>query len=145
MKHRLALGIPLVLLASLMFPGGVTAAGSWQVSTSTGLVKASFISTSVSDARLGLEHNVSFEPFGIPRGREILNALGFGGGYSQEAKWSNGSGPVVSCPEALVDLPLICRDGDGGGTVLMPDGQRAELRLVAPGRRRRQLSRLRLT
>ena len=132
MKRRLTLAIALALLASLSLPGGVKAESNWNVSTSTDQVKASLISSSVSDARLALENNVSITPFGIPLAGEILNALGFGGGYSQEAKWANGSGPLVSCPEALADLPLTCRDSDAGGTVLIPDGQRAELSLVAP-------------
>jgi hypothetical protein len=133
-SRRIGSLLACLALLGLVFPLGAQAAGSgWTVTTSSDQVNASFASTSASDARLDLENNVSIEPFGLASAGAVLDALGFGGGYSQEASWSGGTGPAISCPELLVDLPFSCRSDDhGGGTVLIPDGQRAELALAAP-------------
>jgi hypothetical protein len=137
---RRALPLALCLaLVGLLAPapaavGGANGAGDWSVSASTDLVKADFASTSVSDARLYLENHTSIELPGLPEAGVVLDALGFGGGYSQEVDWSNsGGGPVVSCPEALVNLPFSCATDGNSGWAIIPDGLRTELRLVAPG------------
>lgn len=134
MIRRLSLTLCALAVAVGTIPAAARADDSgWSVSTSGDLVSASFLSTTASDARLSLENNVSFKPFGLQAGNEILDALGFGGGYSQEATWKAGAGPTARCPELLVDFPFTCSSDDrGNGTVLIPDGLRAELNLTAP-------------
>jgi WD40 repeat protein len=133
-RRRVGALLACLALVSLGLPSSVLSADDgWSISASSDQVSASFLSTSASDARLNLENNVSFEPFGLDAANEILDALGFGGGYSQEATWKAGAGPTARCPELFVDFPFTCSSDDhGNGTVLIPDGLRAELNLTAP-------------
>jgi hypothetical protein len=114
----------------MLLPSPVLGAGGWSVSASSKLVNADFISTSGSNADLYLENNVSFEPFGLAQAGAVLDALGFGGGYSQEVSWSSG-GPAVSCPKGLADLFSFCSTDASGGWALIPDSLRTELSLSA--------------
>jgi hypothetical protein len=134
-KRRLVSLLACIALVGLASPPGLAASsgGAWSVASSNDQVETSLTSTSSASPRLSLENNVSIKPFGNELFGAVLDALGFGGGYSQTATWHRGSGPAISCPEVLVDLPLSCgSDGHGGGTVLVPDGLRAELALAAP-------------
>jgi hypothetical protein len=115
----------------MLLPSPVLGAGGWSVSASSKLVNADFISTSGSNADLYLENNVSFEPFGLAQAGAVLDALGFGGGYSQEVSWGSGGGPTVSCPKGLTDLFSLCSTNGSGGWALIPDGLRTELSLSA--------------
>ena len=126
-KRLVPLALCLVLVGMLL-PSPVLGAGGWSVSASSKLVNADFISTSGSNADLYLENNVSFEPFGLAQAGAVLDALGFGGGYSQEVSWSSG-GPAVSCPSELTDLFSFCSTNASGGWALIPDGLRTELSL----------------
>ena len=78
---------------------------------------------------------MTIKPWGSQAFGDILSALGFGGGYSQEAIWTGGSGVVVKCPEELgVDIPMTCvpdPDGRGGGRVTIPNGLSAVLDVSA--------------
>ena len=116
-------------LVGLLAPGPVRAADGWSVSASTNLVQADFISTSGSQAQLYMEDHVSIEPFNIPEATAVLDALGFGGGYSQEVSWGSGAGPAVSCPKGLTNLFSFCSTDTNGGWALIPDGLRTELSL----------------
>jgi hypothetical protein len=126
--------LPLALclaLVGLLAPGPVRAADGWSVSASTDLVQADFISTSGSQAQLYMEDHVSIEPFNIPEATAVLDALGFGGGYSQEVSWGSGGGPEVSCPKGPTDLFSFCSTDTSGGWALIPDDLRTELALSA--------------
>jgi Galactose oxidase, central domain len=129
-RRILPLALCLVLVG-LLAPGAVRAANGWSVSASTDLVQADFISTSGSQAQLYMEDHVSIEPFNIPEAGAVLDALGFGGGYSQEVSWGSGAGPAVSCPKGLTDLFSFCSTDASGGWALIPDGLRTELALSA--------------
>jgi hypothetical protein len=130
-RHILSLSLCLVLVG-LLAPAAVRGADGWSVSKSSTLVQADFISQSGSDAQLYLENNVSFEPFGLASAGAVLDALGFGGGYSQEVSWSSGGSPTVSCPKGLTDLFSFCSTNANGGWALIPDGLRTELSLTSP-------------
>jgi len=130
-RRVLRLGLCLALV-SLLAPAPVQAADGWSVSASTDLVNADFISQAGSQAQLYLENSDSISPFNIPEAGAVLDALGFGGGYSQEVSWGSGDGPAVSCPTGLTDLFSFCSTDANGGWALVPNGLRTELALSAP-------------
>jgi hypothetical protein len=129
-RRILPLALCLVLVG-LLAPASVRGADGWSVSANADLVHADFISQSGSGAQLYLENNDSITPFNIPEAGAVLDALGFGGGYSQEVSWGSGAGPAVSCPIGLTDLFSFCSTNTGGGWALIPDGLRTELSLTA--------------
>ena len=131
MIRRLSLTLCAMAVVAATLPGTARADGSgWNVSTSSDLVTANLISSSADSAQLLLENHVSLEPFDIPAAGAILDALGLGGGYSQEVSWSNaGSGPIVSCPNVLIDLLSFCHGNSTGGWALIPDGVSTDLEL----------------
>ena len=133
MRRRISpILLALVLSASLV-PSALAASGSWTVSASADLVSAHVISSSADGAQLSLENHVSLEPFDLPAAGAVLDALGFGGGYSQEVSWSNaGTGPIVSCPNMLVDLLSFCHADSSGGWALIPEGIPTTLELSGP-------------
>jgi hypothetical protein len=132
---RRALPLALCLaLTGLLTLATVRGATGWTAAASSDLVKADFISQSGSSAQLYLENHVSFEPFNSPEAGAVLDALGFGGGYSQEVSWSNdSSGPTAHCPDGLTDLLSFCNADAHGGWAIIPDGLRTELTLSASG------------
>ncbi|MGC8635071.1 MAG: Kelch repeat-containing protein [Candidatus Limnocylindrales bacterium] len=127
MHRPVALALGLLLLGSTLAPASVQAASGWTVSTGDGAhVAADFVGdTSGTDVTLALSNQTSITPFGSATAAAILNALGFGGGYSQEATWPAGADPSVNCPGGLVDLPLTCRATSR--TLLIPGPIQASL------------------
>jgi hypothetical protein len=126
--------IPLALclvLVGLLAPAGVRGADPWTVTANTDEVRADFLTQSGSDASLYLENHVAIDVPGDPNIGAILDALGFGGGYSQEVSWTNdGSGTNASCPKGLADLFSFCHSDARGGWAIIPNGIRTELALA---------------
>jgi len=105
-RRPLALALGLVLLGSTLAPPPAAASG-WTVSASTSLVSAYLLGAgSGPDVTLALSNQTDITPFGSSVAAAILDALGFGGGYSQEASWPAGADPSVTCPSS--DLPFTC-------------------------------------
>jgi hypothetical protein len=129
-RRILPLALCLVLVG-LLAPAGVRAGDPWTVSANTDEVRADFLTQSGSDASLYLENHVSFDVPGDPNIGIVLDALGFGGGYSQEVSWTNGrTGPTVSCPKGITDLFSFCSSDADGGSAIVPNGLRTELVLT---------------
>jgi hypothetical protein len=135
---RRACSVVFCLVVALgLLPSGVSAAAGWSVSPSPTLVKATLVSSSGSTAVLDLENNVSYKPFGNETLAFVLDALGFGGGYSQEVSWGAYSSYVdVSCPPGITDAWAFC---SSGGSAIIPDFLRTELNLTAHGSGTRSL------
>jgi hypothetical protein len=132
--RRRALSVLLCLaLLGLTFPSEARGAEGWSVSTSGDLVTATLPASSTTSTSLELANNVSIKPWRSQTLGDVLNAVGFGGGYSQEAVWTGGTGVTVSCPNMLlVNIPGTCfPDGHGGGKVTIPNGLSAELDVSA--------------
>lgn len=134
MKRRALLLLACAFLIGIASPAGVRGAETWSLTKSSDLVTAT-VTGSPSSGTLELGNNVTIKPWGSQAFGDILSALGFGGGYSQEAIWTGGSGVVVKCPEELgVDIPMTCvpdPDGRGGGRVTIPNGLSAVLDVSA--------------
>jgi alpha-tubulin suppressor-like RCC1 family protein len=130
--RRLSVMLCALAVAAGTLPSAAQAAGSgsWSLVTSSTLVDAHLLSSTGDTTSLTLENHVSLEPFDLPAAGAVLDALGFGGGYSQEVSWSNvGSGPIVSCPNVLIDLLSFCHGNSTGGWALIPDGVPTDLEL----------------
>jgi hypothetical protein len=135
---RRAFSVVCCLVVALgLLPSSVRAAAGWSVSPSPTLVKSTLVSSSGSTAVLDLENNVSYKPFGNEALGFALDALGFGGGYSQEVSWGAYSSYVdVSCPAGITDAWTFC---SSGGSAIIPDFLRTELNLTAHGSGTRSL------
>jgi hypothetical protein len=132
-RRSLALVMLAVTLAATSSRPAYADGGSWNVSVGGSLVTAQLLAKTGDQVNLVLENKVSLEPFDMPAAGVVLDALGFGGGYSQEVSWSNnGAGPVVKCPNPLVDLFIFCHDESSGGWAVIPDGLPTQLVLSGP-------------
>lgn len=126
----LSASCPSVVLSASPQPTAETA-GPWSLSVSSDRVHVALISQSDSEARIALESDVGIKPSGQFSG-QLLKALGLSEGYSQHADWEPAGGPEIQCPGDAADPAMGCLSGATGGSVLIPDGVRIELRLVAP-------------
>ena len=98
-------------VGSTLTPASAAAASGWTVSLSSRSHVAAYLlgDPSGPDVTLAMSNQTDITPFGSATAAAILDALGFGGGYSQEASWPEGADPSVACPSS--DLPFTCRPG----------------------------------
>ncbi len=132
----IALGVGL-LGTAVAGPPPARAGEPWTIGSSSGLVAATFTSgTSGTDTALALLNRTSIADrlkLG-PDASFILEALGFGGGYSQEATWPAGSDPAIRCPPTGSNLACTS-NSDGSGRVIIPGPVRASLLARSVGAR----------